>query len=295
MHQFCFTLPDLWRQAMFRFLVPSMDLYTLVSTTQRQRVNDGLFQPLLTECNSPYALLLIWPQLGDFDSLEYAWWIQREFQSLKAQGVEIRAVGIGNRESGQQFSAYTGFPAEHLFVDPEAKIHQELGLYSGLTLNVPGLKAGQRAWVNLMLMCAGIKSPGTLAEVWRGYSGDRQAPQLIGDEEEVRAFPLPPLRGSLFNLVGRSGSQRPLELATLRLRNMAEVLGHWHTYVPDAAYLTQRGGTFLFDSKGELLYEYRDRGILGFAENMSCPLEVIHQILDERKNSSVAPAIAQED
>lgn len=272
-----------------------MDLYTLLSTSQRQRVSDGLCHPLLTGCNSPYILILIWPQLGDFDSLESAWWVQRESQSLKAQGVEIRAVGIGHRESGQQFSAYTGVPAEHLFVDPEAKIHQELGLYAGLTLNLPGLKPGQQAWVNLMLMCAGIKSPGTLTEVWRGYSGDRRAPQLIGDEEKVHAFPLPPLQGSLFNLVGRRGSQRPLELATLRLRNMAEVLGHWRTYVPDAAYLTQRGGTFLFDSKGELLYEYRDRGILGFADNMSRPLEVIHQILDQRKNNSVAPAIAQED
>ncbi|NJK62764.1 MAG: hypothetical protein HC921_08840 [Synechococcaceae cyanobacterium SM2_3_1] len=272
-----------------------MDLYTLLSTTQRQQVGDGLCHPLLTGCNSSYVLILIWPQLGDFDSLEYAWWIQRESQSLHAQGVEIRAIGIGNRESGQQFSTYTGFPAEQLFVDPEAQIHQDLGLYAGLTLNLPGLKAGQKAWVNLMLMCAGIQSPGTLAEVWRGYRGDRRAPQLIRDEEEVRAFPLPPLKGSFFNRVGKSGSQRPLELATLRLRNMAEVLGHWNTYVPDAAYLTQRGSTFLFDSRGELLYEYRDRGILGFAENMRCPLEVIHKILNERTNNSVASAIAQED
>jgi hypothetical protein len=36
--------------------------------------------------------------------------------------------------------------------------------------------------------------------------------------------------------------------------------------------LTQRGGTFLFDSQGKLIYEHRDRGILSFAENMSNPL-----------------------
>jgi AhpC/TSA antioxidant enzyme len=45
--------------------------------------------------------------------------------------------------------------------------------------------------------------------------------------------------------------------------------------VPDAAYLTQRGGTFLFDDRGALLYEHRDRGILGFAANMSQPLSFI--------------------
>ena len=56
---------------------------------------------------------------------------------------------------------------------------------------------------------------------------------------------------------------------------MAEVLGNWATYVPDPTYLTQRGGTFLFDAQGVLLYEHRDRGILGFAANMSQPLSFL--------------------
>jgi hypothetical protein len=123
-----------------------------------------------------------------------------------------------------------------------------------------------------MLMCAGIASPGTLAEVFRGYRGDRKAPQLIGDDEEIKAFPLPPLRGKFFRWAGGSGFQRPFELATLRLRNMTEVLGKWGTYVPDATYLTQRGGTFLLDADHHLIYEHRDRGILGFAEHQSDPL-----------------------
>ncbi|WNZ45308.1 AhpC/TSA family protein [Leptolyngbya boryana CZ1] len=50
---------------------------------------------------------------------------------------------------------------------------------------------------------------------------------------------------------------------------MTEVLSHWKTYVPDFSYLTQHGATFLFDAQSELLYEHRDRPILGFAENMS--------------------------
>lgn len=121
-------------------------------------------------------------------------------------------------------------------------------------------------------MCAGIGSSGTLAEVFRGYKGDKKAPQLIGDEEVVRDTPLPPLKGSFFKFAGGKGFQRPFELATLRLRNMTEVLSNWNTYVPNSAYLTQRGATFLFDSNGNLIYEHRDRGILGFAENMSKPL-----------------------
>ncbi|MFN9865723.1 MAG: AhpC/TSA family protein, partial [Pseudanabaena sp.] len=87
--------------------------------------------------------------------------------------------------------------------------------------------------------------------------------------------PLPPLRGSFFKWAGGSGFQRPFELATLRLRNMAEVLGNWNAYVPDASYMTQRGATFLFDANNQLIYEHRDRGILGFAVNPSYPLSFL--------------------
>jgi hypothetical protein len=79
-------------------------------------------------------------------------------------------------------------------------------------------------------------------------------------------------------LVGGSGFQRPIELATLRLQNISEVLSHWGTYVPNADFLTQRGGTFLIDNQGKILYEHRDRGILGFAENMSRPLSFLASV-----------------
>jgi hypothetical protein len=257
-----------------------MNPYPIFSQTQRQRVSDGAIAPILSGCESATRqLILIWPQLGDFDSLEYAWWLCRESDLLQQKKIVVRAVGIGDRPSGEQFCRYTGFPADWLFVDPKAELHRQLKLYQGLSIKVPGLSPAQTAWLNLMMMCAGIGSPGTLAEVFRGYWGDRQAPQLIGKDEVVKAGPLPPLKGSFFNLAGGQGFQRPFELATLRLRNMAEVLSHWKTYVPDATYLTQRGGTFLFDAQGNLLYEHRDCNILGFANYMSDPLAFLEQEL----------------
>jgi len=253
-----------------------MNFYNLLQQTQRQRVRDGQQVPILEGCDHAHRLLvLLLPQLGDFDSLEYAWWLQRSVEQLQAAKLAIRAVGIGDRASGEQFCTYTGFSPDCLFVDPQAELHQQLGLYPGLSLQIPALSPSQNAWVNLILMCAGIGSPGTLAEVFRGYKGDRRAPQLIAEDEMVKAAPLPPLTGSTFNLAGGRGFQRPFELATLRLRNMTEVLTHWKTYVPDATWLTQRGGTFLFDRNGELLYEHRDRGILGFAADMSNPLSFL--------------------
>jgi hypothetical protein len=61
------------------------------------------------------------------------------------------------------------------------------------------------------------------------------------------------------------------------------VLSHWKTYVPDSAYLTQRGATFLFNAQGHLLYEHRDRAILGFAENMSNPLSFLSDLATEEE------------
>ena len=267
----------------------SSDLWTLFHGRSHLRVSDGAAVPLLKDSESaPYLLVLLWPQLGDFDSLEYAWWLQRDAQRLQDLGVAVRAIGIGDRNSGQRFCTYTGFPADCLWVDPTASLHQQLSLYPGLSLKPPGLSTAQRAWLNLLLMCAGIGSPGTLAEVFRGYRGDRQAPQLIGDDQVVHAAPLPPLSGSWFQWAGGQGFQRPFELATLRLRNMAEALGHWTTYVPKADYLTQRGATFLFDAQGHLLYEHRDRAILGFSETMSNPLDFLSAVSMNQADSGVA-------
>jgi AhpC/TSA antioxidant enzyme len=251
----------------------------ILTQAQGIRVSDGLTGKLCDGLDPRRSLLvLVWPQLGDFDSLEYAWWLQRESAHLK--DLDIRAIGIGNLAAGQQFCEYTGFSPEQLWLDPIAAIHRELGLYAGLALKVPGFKPAQNAWLNLLLMCAGIGSPGTLTEVFRGYRGDRTAPQLIADGETVQATPLPGLKGEVFRYAGGKGFQRPFELATLRLKNMSESLGKWGTYVPDASYITQRGGTFLFNPQRELVYEHRDRGILGFAANMSQPLAFLDGLVD---------------
>ena len=217
-------------------------------------------------------LVLLFPQLGDFDSLEYAQALVPVLPQLLAAGIALLAIGIGEEAGRQRFCAFTGFPLDRLVVTAEPQLHRALGLYQGLKL-VGG------PWPNLLLMCAGFGSPGTLAEVLRGYTGDRQAPQRIADDETIQAGPLPPIQGSFFSMAGGKGFQRPFELATLRLRNMAEVMAHWRTYVPSDNFLTQRGGTFLLDADDTLLYSYRDRGILGFSATMARPLRFLDPYL----------------
>jgi hypothetical protein len=218
--------------------------------------------------DTPYRLLVVGSQLGDFDTLEYAWWLLRDREELHARGVTVRFVGIGAYPAGERFCAFTQMPRSWLFLDPEAKLHQALHLYRGLTLTPNG-------FLNLMLMCAGLGSPGTLGEVLRGYTGDRRAPALFAADELVVAPPLPPLRGRFFRAVGTDDHLRPLELATLRLRHMGEVLGHWSEYVTEHYLLTQRGGTFLWDRDGTQLYAHRDHGVLGFAAYPSRPLDFV--------------------
>jgi len=217
-------------------------------------------------------LVLLLPQLGDFDSLEYAQALVAALPQIQAAGIQVLAIGIGAEAGRQRFCAFTGFPLELLLVEATPRLHRAAGLYGGLAQ--PG-----GPWVNLLLMCAGIGSPGTLAEVLRGYTGDRQAPQRIAEGESIQVGPLPALPGSLFAWAGGTGFQRPFELATVRLRNMAEVLGHWRTYVPNDGALTQRGGTFLIDGDDTLLYSHRDPGILGFSATMARPLSFLDPYL----------------
>jgi hypothetical protein len=217
-------------------------------------------------------LVLVWGQLGDFDSLEYAQALVESLARIRQAGIGVLAYAIGNAAGRERFCAFTGLPPECLQVVPDATLHQALALHPGLQLPIG-------PWGNLLLMCAGLGSPGTLAEVLRGYTGDRSAPQRIADDAVIQAPPLPPLRGSLFARAGGRGFQRPFELATIRLRNMGEVLGHWRTYVPRDDFLTQRGGTFLLDADDTLLHLHRDRGLLGFSATMAEPLRFLEPFL----------------
>lgn len=210
-------------------------------------------------------LVVLLPQLGDFDSLEYAQALASALPRLQAAGLELLAIGIGDAAGAERFCAYTGLPAELLQVEADASLHGALGLYAGLEL--PG-----GPWPGLLLMCAGIGSPGTLAEVIRGYTGDRDAPQR--------------LQAPLFRLAGGEGFQRPFELATVRLRNMLEVLSRWRTYVPSDAFITQRGGTFLLEADDTLLYQHRDPGILGFSATMARPLAFLEPFLQPASPAS---------
>ena len=102
-----------------------MDYLQLLQNTERQRVSDGERMAIMPQTLTRPLLVLILSQLGDFDSLEYAWWLQKDADLCRRVELDYVAVGIGDRRSGQKFCDYTGFPAEKLFMDPDAALHRD--------------------------------------------------------------------------------------------------------------------------------------------------------------------------
>jgi hypothetical protein len=80
---------------------------------------------------------------------------------------------------------------QFLLITEGAELHQKLNLRPGLSLKLKSLSSTQNAWLNLMLMCAVIGSPGTIAEVFRGYWGERKAIALAVTRSKKLEIPYP--------------------------------------------------------------------------------------------------------
>ena len=101
-------------------------------------------------------LVLLFSQLGDFDSLEYAQALVPLLPRLEAAAISPLAIAIGNEAGAERFCSYTSFPRACLLVDAEPSLHRALGLYRGLATPGgawPALRAaarrfveGQRSW-----------------------------------------------------------------------------------------------------------------------------------------------------
>jgi len=281
------------------------------------------------------ALCILVPQLAEFDSSELAEQLAAVNTELEQAGLTLRLIGIGDAAAGRRFSEFTGIPLDKLCVDPEASLHKDLNLHRGPGWQVPDsvpdsvlsallsilpggvpkdetlIRPHFNAWLNYLAMCAGIAAPGTLAEILRGYIGDESAPERIAEDETVRVGSaieigpgVGPVRLGPFRYsqpwADKKGYQRPLELATVRLRNMVEVLSHWDDYVSDPRHIDQRGATYLFDEDGETLFEHRHRGVLTYSRTMARPLAFLAPYIGAKalnplglRDDSIAGADAQ--
>lgn len=218
-------------------------------------------------------LIVLLGSFADFDSFEYAQQLSAQSNRLANYSVDLILIGIGSEKSKESFCEFNKIDIKNVFAVSNADLHKKLNMNAGFDSKMPAI-------INLLIMCMGIKSRGTIKEVLRGYFGDKNAKSLFAFDEDINLGPLSLLKGNMFDIFSKEQNLRPFELATRRLMNMIEILSNWKTYVPDATYLTQRGGTILLNEKDEVLYEFISESLLGYSSKMCAPLSFLDDTLN---------------
>ncbi len=218
-------------------------------------------------------LIVLLGSFADFDSFEYCQKLSSESQKLTKHSVELILIGIGSEKSKEYFCRFNKIDFKNVIAVKNADLHNKLNLNAGLISPLPSM-------INLLIMCAGINSRGTIKEVLRGYLGDKNAKGLFRSEEVIKIGSFSLFKGKMFDIFSKKEILRPFELATRRLINMIEILSNWNTYVPDPSILTQRGATFLLNENDEVLYEFISKSLLGYSRDMSKPLSFIDFLLN---------------
>ena len=219
------------------------------------------------------SLIVLLGSFADFDSFEYTQQLSAHSKKLDYYSIKIILIGIGSEKSKEYFCRFNNIDLKNVFAVRTDELHKKLNLNPGLVTKLP-------AMINLLIMCAGIKSRGTLKEVIRGYLGDKNAKPLFSIEEDIKIGSLSLFKGNMFDVFSKNEILRPFELATRRLINMIEILSNWNIYVPDSSFLTQRGATILFNENDEVVYEFISESLLGYSSNMSSPLSFLDDFLN---------------
>ncbi len=217
-------------------------------------------------------LIVFLGSFADFDSFEYCQHLVSQAKLLDQNSIDLIIIGIGSQKSKEFFCRFNKIDVQIVFAIDNAELHEKLHLNSGFTSPMPSI-------INLLIMCAGINSRGTLKEVFRGYLGDKNSKSLFGSDDDIKIGSFPLLKGKMFQIFSKKDILRPFELATRRLINMVEILSNWNIYVTDSAFLPQRGATFLLNENEEVLYEFISESLLGYSSNMSAPLSFLDDYL----------------
>ena len=217
-------------------------------------------------------LIVLLGSFADFDSFEYAQQLSAQSKKLKMYSIDLVMIGIGSDKSKKLFCKYNKIDSTNVFAVRNAELHEKLKLNAGLDLPLPTI-------INLIVMCAGINSRGTIKEVLRGYIGDKKSIRLFSSDEDIKIGPFLLFKGKMFDVFSKEDNLRPFELATRRLMNMIEILTNWNIYVPDPSFLTQRGATFILNENDEVVYKFIPESLLGYSSKMSEPLSFLDSIL----------------
>tara|TARA_Y100001968_G_C19373443_1_gene726316 strand:- start:648 stop:1373 length:726 start_codon:yes stop_codon:yes gene_type:complete len=223
--------------------------------------------------NKRKTLVVFLGSFADFDSFEYSQQLAGQTKNLYKNSVDLIMIGIGSEKSKEYFCRFNKIDIQNVVALKNDELHKKLNFNSGFVSPFPAI-------INLLIMCAGINSRGTIKEVLRGYLGDKNAKSLFDFDEVIKIGPLSLFKGKIFDIFSKKQNLRPFELATRRLMNMFEIISNWNIYVPDPSFLTQRGATIFFDENDDVLYEFISESLLCYSNNMSSPLGFLDDILN---------------
>jgi len=239
----------------------------------QNNIND-LVEEFHFKSEKRFKLIVLFGLLGDFDSFEYAINLQNFIDNSQNSNLDIFAIAIGSKKGKEKFCNFTGFSKDNLIVVSDNKIHNNLKISRGLDSGLGG-------WVNMLLMLSGINSIKTIKEVFRGYTGDREAKQIYSEFDKIEVLKFLNFSGNSFSQVFGDGYLRPFELATFRLNNMSEIIQNWGDYILHAKYLPQRGASFLLNDKNQIIYKFFSSDVLGYSSNMRDPLDFLSDLIKE--------------
>ena len=217
-------------------------------------------------------LIVVLGSFADFDSFEYCQQLSDQAKKLEKHSFDLIMIGIGNEKSKEFFCRFNKIDVQNVFDVTNADLHKKLELNPGFVSKLPAI-------INLLIMCAGVNSKGTINEVLRGYFGDKNAKRLFGSDDDIKIGPFSLFKGKRFEIFSKKEILRPFELATRRLMNMIEILSNWNIYVPDSSFLTQRGATILLNEEDDILYKFFPESLLGYSSEMSSPLSFLDNFL----------------
>ena len=62
---------------------------------------------------------------------------------------------------------------------------------------------------------------------------------------------------------------------------MNEIIQNWSDYIPNEEYLPQRGASFLFNDKNQIIYKFFSTDVLGYSPDMRDPLGFLTNFIKE--------------
>lgn len=248
---------------------PSSETYEVLRGCRVKRASTGEKIDLVDAWKAlpeKKTIVAFFTHTADFNSWEYAQKLRHYLPQIDDAGVGVVGVSLGTVDAAKDFCAETGFPLDSLFMDEDGAAYSALGFSNGFQPRLPGDKK-LNPYLRLLPMLAGIGSPGTIQAVLKGYVGDPNAntdwissAMTIVDNKE-------------FEILGNKGA-RPLELATLRLQNMRQIVTKWNKLAPpNKELITQQGGTVVFRGR-EPIYSFKDKGILVYTDVLGMLQEI---------------------